>query len=307
MRKGWIAVVVIVVVIFVAAYAGLIAWLLSRPSAGITPGRGIALIRIEGTVSATGSEEGIFLSLVGTSSEEVVKQLREADSDPDIKAILLRINSPGGTAAAGKEMFIEVKRTKKPVVASIADIGASNAYWAAAPADKIIANPVSAVGSIGVRQTIPSYEKLYEKLGIEYEIIKQGKYKDIGDPARKLTPEEKKILTEQAKVVYEEFVKDVAEGRNLSVAEARELATGLVVPGTQALETRLIDKLGNYQDAVDLAAKLGKIKGKPQIVELGVPSLREVFQNIFRGNTTNVEWLYRLLLLRQEYFSPSSE
>lgn len=298
MRKGWIAAVVIVVLIFVVTYVGLIAWLLSRPSGGIIAGKSIALIRIGGVISAAGVEEGIFLPLAGTSSEEVVKQLREADSDPDIKAILLRINSPGGTAAAAKEIFIEVKRTKKPVVASIADIGASGAYWAAAPADKIIANPVSAVGSIGVRQTIPSYKKLYEKLGIEYVVITQGKYKDIGNPARSLTPEEKEILTEQAKVVYEEFVKDVAEGRNLSISEARELATGLDVPGTQALEMRLIDKLGNYQDAVDLAAKLGKIEGKPQVVEFGAPSFLEIFQNIFRGSTTNFGWLYKSSLLR---------
>jgi len=283
MERKWIILLVLVGAAFLLIYAGLFLLILLPSNAGrIMPGQEIALIRIDGVISASGAGEGL-LSGAGTSSENIIRQLRRAAGDDSIKAILLRIDSPGGTAAASEEIYIEVKRIKKPVIVSVADTGASGAYLIACGADKIVANSASAVGSIGTIMTIPNFEKLFKKLGIEYVIIAQGEHKSLGHPSRSITKEEEKILAEQSRIVYEQFVDYVAEGRKLPRDEVKEFANGLTFPGTQALKMGLIDRIGNYQDAVDLSAKMGKIKGEPVIVEYEAPNLSEWLGQIFQG------------------------
>ncbi len=283
MSRTWKAIIIAVVVLVVLSYFALIIWLIAAPRGGGSfeeEADEIALIRIEGLISSIDISGGL-LSGQTTGAEEVINQIREADADPAVAAIMLRIDSPGGTGSAAEEIYRELRRTQKPTVASIGDIGASAAYWIASATDEIVASPVSDVGSIGVIIEIPNYEGLFEKLGVSYEVITQGKFKDLGSPARKITPEERSILKEQAKVMYDLFISDVAKGRSLSQSKVRGFANGLGFPGMQAKKMGLVDQLGNYQDAVDLAAKLGKIKGEPVVTEVGQPSVFDLFEQFF--------------------------
>lgn len=297
MKKRWIIAIVALVVLFVMGYGALVTWLFTKGDfQTMTGGGAIALVRIEGPISASGLSDSLF-SGAGVSPEYVIDQLNEAVDDESVKAILLRVNSPGGTAAASQEIYQEVKRAseEKPVVVSIADLGASGAYWISCGADKIVANPASEVGSIGVIIILPNYQELYKKLGIDYVVISQGKYKDLGNPNRQLTDEEKVLLERQTEEIYGQFIEAVAEGRKLSRSEVKELATGFVFLGTEAKKLGLVDKIGNYQDAIDLAAELGKIKGEPEIIEYGKPTLREFLNQLFGTEKGD---LLNLLLLK---------
>jgi protease IV len=221
-------------------------------------------IRIEGVVSA--SQQSGFFSGGATTPEEVIRQLDAASKSPNIKAVLLRVNSPGGSPASSQEIFEEVKKLEKPVVVSVSDTCASGAYYISCAADMILANPASSVGSIGVILQIQNLEGLYDKLGIEYTVIKQGKYKDIGNPDRDITAEERKLLEEQTNKIYRQFINDVSETRSLTIDEVEELATGWVYLGSEAVELGLIDAIGTYKDAIDQAAILGGISGEPVVV-----------------------------------------
>jgi protease-4 len=262
------------------------------PGIGRVGGGNVAIIRITGIIASSG-DSGLFASST-TGPEAILEQIHDAEDDPDIKVILLRIDSPGGVASAGQEIAQAVKNAKKPVVASIADTGASAAYMIASQADHIISAPGSLVGSIGVIMEIPNYEGLYEKLGIKVVTLTSGKFKDIGNPARPMTAEEKAVLMKQIRVIYDQFVSDVAEGRDMPEAEVRKLATGLFWTGTEAEEMGLIDEVGNYDDALDAAARLGNIKGRPRVQEMREQDFWDVFsqslaesmaQGVRRGTT----------------------
>ena len=226
-------------------------------------------IRLEGVISAE-KYSGLF-GVVTVTPEKIISQLDEARKNPNVKAILIRVNSPGGSAAASQEIYEELKKVEKPVVVSVSEVCASGAYYVASAADRIIANRSSSVGSIGVIMQIPNFEDLYEKLGIKYTTIKQGKFKDVGSPDRPITEEEIRLLEAQLKEIYWQFITDVAEARNMDAGEVEELATGWVFLGTEALELGLIDGIGNYKDAINIAAELGGIKGEPKVIrqELG--------------------------------------
>ncbi len=226
-------------------------------------------IRLEGVISAE-KYSGLF-GVVTVTPEKIISQLDEARKNPNVKAILIRVNSPGGSAAASQEIYEELKKVEKPVVVSVSEVCASGAYYVASAADRIIANRSSSVGSIGVIMQIPNFEDLYEKLGIKYTTIKQGKFKDVGSPDRPITEEEIRLLEAQLKEIYRQFITDVAEARNMDAGEVEELATGWVFLGTEALELGLIDGIGNYKDAINIAAELGGIKGEPNVIrqELG--------------------------------------
>lgn len=220
-------------------------------------------IRLEGVISAE-KYSGLFGGATVTP-EKIISQLDEARKNPNVKAILIRVNSPGGSAAASQEIYEELKKVEKPVVVSVSEVCASGAYYVSAAADRIIANRSSSVGSIGVIMQIPNYEDLYEKLGIKYTTIKQGKFKDVGSPDRPITEEEKRLLEAQLKEIYRQFITDVAEARNMDAGKVEELATGWVFLGTEALELGLIDGIGTYKDAINIAAELGGIKGEPKV------------------------------------------
>ena len=224
----------------------------------------IYLIKLEGVISGT-SSSGFFGSAVITP-EYVIEQLKNAEANSSVKAILIRVNSGGGSAAASQEIFEELKKIQKPVVVSVRDVCASGAYYIACAADKIVANRSSSVGSIGVILQIANLEELYKKLGIQYTTIKQGKYKDAGSSSRSITQEEQELLEKQTFKIYEQFINDVAVSRNIPVEKVKQIATGWVYLGTEALDLGLIDYIGTYKDAEKIAAELAGIEGTPNII-----------------------------------------
>jgi len=204
-----------------------------------------------------------------------MKQLREAREDDSIKAVILRINSPGGSAAASQEVGEEIDRLReagKVVVTSMGDVAASGGYWLAAKTDYIVANPATMTGSIGVIMRFQELKGLYDKLGITDNTIKSGPLKDIGSEARPMTPAERQLLQGMVNDIYEQFVDVVAEGRDLPREKVKALADGRIFTGRQAKEAGLVDELGNFYTAVEKTRELAHLDESAQLVELGKPS-----------------------------------
>jgi protease-4 len=231
----------------------------------------IAVININGAIT-TGEEDGGLLetSGTGTSSNTLMKEIRSAAEDNSVKAVLLRINSPGGSVTAAEEVGRELARfketTHKPIVASMGDMGASAAYWlAACQSDKIYANASTLTGSIGVYMPYMNTEELYKKIGITSDKIKSGVHKDIMSPDRPMTPEEKEILQNMVNEMYNQFVTVVAAGRKMDPEQVRRLADGRVYTGKQAKELGLVDEIGNYYDALAATGNMVGLGDKPTV------------------------------------------
>lgn len=235
------------------------------------------------------------------------RRLRALAEQKDVKAIVLDINSPGGSVGAVQELYsniLRVRREKKlPVVAVFGDVAASGGYYIAAACDKVIAHPGSLTGSIGVIFSVQNFEGLLGKVGVKVDPVKSGKHKDIGSPARPMTPEERKILQSLIDDAYDQFTVAISSGRNLPIERVRELADGRIYSGRQALEAGLVDALGDTQDALELAAKLGGIRGKPrvkrdadglgdllQLLESRLPSTRSLESLLPRGPMLEYRW-----------------
>jgi protease-4 len=203
------------------------------------------------------------------SPEQVLKHLTEFRNNPEVKSIVLRIESPGGAVGAAQEIFEEVKRTNavKPVIASMGSMGASGGYYAALGAENIIANPGTMTGSIGVIVKFPNLEGLFEKIGYKSEVIKSGPLKDIGASNRAITEEERRTMQNLIDNVYNQFVRDITEARALPVETANEMADGRMFTGEQAFDVGLIDSLGNFTDAITMAADMGGLDTEnPQLI-----------------------------------------
>jgi protease-4 len=216
----------------------------------------VAVIPLSGTITAGSS----FFS--PTITPEVVReQLDRAEKDRAVKAVVLRVESPGGVVAPCQEILEEIEKVKqsKPIVVSMGEQVTSGGYYISCKADKIVALPGTLTGSIGVIAEIPNVQGLYEKLGIQMQIFKGGKYKDMYAGLRELTPEEQEIMQEMVDVYYEQFVAVVAEGRGLSTEQVRNLATGQIYTGADAKELGLVDALGGLDTAIDLAAQLASV------------------------------------------------
>ena len=236
---------------------------------GSSPEADVGVIYIDGMIVG-GWGNDFFGGVSG--SEELMRQIREAAGDPEIRAVVLRINSPGGSVAATQEVARELEKLKesgKIIVSSMGDVAASGGYWLAAKTDKIYANDGTITGSIGVRIDHQNLEELYDKLGIKFEIIKSGPQKDLGSTNRDLTIEERQILQGMVDDMYEEFIRVVAEGRNMPQSRVRELATGRIWTGGQAREIGLVDEMGNFYDAVNGAAKMVGVSGEPELKYYG--------------------------------------
>lgn len=241
-------------------------------------GQQVGIIYIEGPIYSGRSTGGPFGA--PGSAEGITARLRQAAKDPQLKAVVLRLNSPGGTAAAAQEISAEVQRLKetgKKVVASMGDTAASGAYWIAAGTDRIVANPGTMTGSIGVIMELVNTEGLYDKLGLDTETFKSGPYKDMGSPSRPVTPGERDIFQSMIDDIYSQFVEVVAQGRKMEVEAVRSLADGRVFTGRQAKELGLVDRLGGLHDAVLLAGELAGIPGEPRVVELGPKNIWQEF------------------------------
>ena len=237
----------------------------------------VAVINIEGTiVCGADSKETLFNQANGVTSGSIMKQIREAAADDSVKALVLRIDSGGGSATAAEEVGRELLRfkeqTKKPIVATMGNTGASAAYWIAACAsDKIYANATTLTGSIGVYMPYMNTEELFKKIGITSDKIKSGPYKDILTNDRPMTPEEKQILQNIVDEIYDQFVYTVSAGRRMETSKVRAIADGRIYTGRQAKNIGLVDELGDYYDALAAAGTLAKIKlGKD-----GLPPVKE--------------------------------
>jgi protease-4 len=205
-------------------------------------------------------------------SRPILEQLKRYEDSNSVKAILLNIDSPGGGVAASQEIYTEIKRLRakkdKTIVAYLSSTGASGAYYIACASNKIVANPGTIVGSIGVIAEWVNYADLFQWAKLKDIVFKTGEFKDTGSPSRPITENERKYFQGLIDDMYVQFVEAVASGRKLDLQEVRSMADGRVFTGRDARERKLIDDIGNFQDAVDLTAKLAGISGKPRLLRL---------------------------------------
>ena len=223
------------------------------PSAGLPFQEKIGVIPINGGI---------------TDSMEITSQLLAFKKDRGIRAIILRINSPGGSVGPTQEIHREIQkvaRTKK-VIASMGGVAASGGYYIATAADKIVANPGTITGSIGVFMQFFQVEDLLDKIGVSLEVLKSGEFKDVGSPHRKMTARDRGLINSLIEDIQTQFITEVAKGRNLPREKVRKIADGRIFTGRRAKELGLVDSLGNFQDAVDLAKTMTGIKGDAVLV-----------------------------------------
>jgi protease-4 len=257
-------------------------------------GNTIAFIPLSGSI-AEGQDASLFSSGPGITPTFVRHQLEEANDDPSVGAIILKIDSGGGAVGASQEIAELVRDSDKPVIVFAGDTVASGAYYIASQADKIVAKPGSLVGSIGVISQIPDLSGLYAKLGIKIQTIKSGKNKDMFE--RTLTPEERRKFQVLSDDAYVQFITDVARGRKLSKNKVKELATGEVFSASRARKLGLVDELGGYQKAVDAAAKVAHIED-PYVKEYRPPTL---FEALFSGPGVQIRDLVRMRVLGRDF------
>jgi len=215
----------------------------------------IGLVRVEGVI-----EQG----------DEVIRQLRSFRMDNSIAGVLLRIDSPGGAVAPSQEIYSEVlnyQTCKKPLIVTMGTVAASGGYYIASPSQKIFADPGTLTGSIGVIMTLPRFEELTKKVGVEMRTFKAGKFKDITSPYRSVTQPEQTVLQDMLDDTHDQFIGDVAKGRKLPFDTIKALADGRVFTGRQALKVHLVDTLGGYQDAVAYIKHITGLSDKAKIVE----------------------------------------
>lgn len=247
---GLLAIVVLLAVFFSALF--LIVRLSGKP--GHLPfGDKIAVVEIKGVI---------------TQSSGVIEEIHQHLADESVKAIILRVDSPGGGVGPSQEIHREIVKAKqkKKIVTSMGAVAASGGYYVACASHLIVANPGTITGSIGVLMQFSNLEELLKKIGIKGVVLKSGEHKDIGSPFREMTPEEKRIMQETLDNVHQQFIQAVAEGRSLDRTKVVPIADGRIMTGEQAKQLGLVDKMGNLQDAIDEATKLVGIEGKPEVI-----------------------------------------
>lgn len=218
----------------------------------------------------SGSRIGVVLIRgVILDSKGPVEQIKKFRKDERVKALIIRIDSPGGSTAASQEIHREILRTlpKKKIVVSMGNIAASGGYYIAAAADKIVANPGTLTGSIGVIMQFSNLKELLHKIGVGMEVVKSGSFKDIGSPLRDMKPEERQLLEGVIKNVHGQFIEAVAQGRRLPKDQVAQIADGRIFSGEQAKTLGLVDELGSFEDAVDLVKKMVGLSGEVKLVQ----------------------------------------
>jgi len=239
-------------------------------------GERVAVVRIEGVI---------------VDSRDAIEELRKFRENPNVKAIVLRIDSPGGGVVPSQEIYSEVLKTRTEgrvkVVTSMGNLAASGGYYIAAATDRIVANPGTLTGSIGVIMELANVRGLMEKVGVQSVVIKSGKHKDLASPFRTMSVEDRAILQTVLDDVHDQFIQAVAAGRAMKVDQVRDLADGRIFTGRQARTVKLVDELGDLQDAIRLAGKMGGIAGEPRVVETRKRfSLRDLLGNVFDGKVS---------------------
>jgi protease-4 len=223
-----------------------------------------------------------------TGSETIIDQLKEFAKDDSVKAIVLRLNTPGGGVGPSQEIYEEVRkiRGKKVILASMGALAASGGYYIACATDKIFANPGTITGSIGVIMQFVNVKNFIEKIGVKGFVLKSGNFKDTGTPIRDMNPEERKILQGVIDNVHSQFVNAVVEGRKLERDKVEAIADGRIFSGEQAKKLGLIDVLGNREDAVAEAGKMANIEGEPEVVT--PPKKKFSFLDLLRDEAKSI-------------------
>ncbi|HUM15874.1 MAG TPA: signal peptide peptidase SppA [Candidatus Nitrosotalea sp.] len=260
--RGRVALIALGAGVGVLAFFAVTIWLLlAVADDGLPGGAKIAVVEVEGVIGVGGER--------GLDTDGVVRTLREYRDDPAVRAVVLRINSPGGVVAPTQEIataVLRLREAKKPVVASLGSVAASGGYYVAVAADRIYANPGTLTGSIGVVMQLANVEGLLKKVGVEYVVVKAGAYKDVGNFARAMTPEERRILQALLDDVYDQFITAVADGRGLDTKDVRGFAEGRIYSGRQAQGLKMVDDLGGLEDAIEGAAKMAGLPPKPKVI-----------------------------------------
>jgi len=252
-KRIWVGLGVIVVLLVIFFSALLFIGRMTEQRGPFSFGDKIAIVEIKGII---------------TQSTEIIEEMRQYADDEAVKAVILRIDSPGGGVGPSQEIHREVVKlkTKKKVLASMGSVAASGGYYIACASDLIVANPGTITGSIGVVMEFTNLEELLKKIGVKGVVLKGGEHKDIGSPFREMTPGEKRIMQDVIDNVHQQFIKAVAEGRKMEQAKVVPVADGRIFTGEQAKQFGLVDEMGNLEDTVDMAAKLVKIDGRPTVI-----------------------------------------
>jgi signal peptide peptidase SppA, 36K type len=230
----------------------------------------IALVRVEGVI---------------LDAQQTIGELKRYGDNPLVKAIVVRIDSPGGGVVPSQEIHDAVKRIRekqsKLIIASMGTVAASGGYYIAAATDRIVANPGTLTGSIGVIMELANVEGLMKKIGVESVVVKSGAHKDLGSPFRAMSLEDRTILQNVMDDVHSQFIEAVASGRSLDVKTVRALADGRIFTGRQAKAAKLVDELGDLNDAIKLAADMAGLEGEPRVVE---PRKRFSIRDLIEGH-----------------------
>jgi protease-4 len=249
----------------------------------------LLISRMDDLPLARGERVGVIsVSGMISDSESTIEQLKKFVKDDSVKAIVLRINSPGGGVAPSQEIYEEVKkaRAKKPILSSLGALAASGGYYIACATQRVYANPGTITGSIGVIMPFMNVKDLVEKLGVKGMTVKSGAFKDMGSPLRDMTPGERELLQGVVDNVHLQFVNAVADGRNLDREDVLRIADGRIFTGEQAKGLGLVDVLGNLEDAISDAGKIGKISGEPKVVTS--PKKKISFLELLREETRSL-------------------
>jgi protease IV len=251
-----------VIAITLGLMAGVVAvflvtiWALLRitEGTGLPGGPKVAIVEIEGVI---------------VDADDALRELKDHLDDPSVRAVVVRINSPGGVVGPTQEVYAAIQRlqkAKKPVVASLGAVAASGGYYIAAAANQIYANPGTLTGSIGVIMQLANVEGLFKKIGVEYVVVKAGRFKDAGNPSRPMSPEERRIMQTLLDDVHAQFIDAVAEGRQLERDEVVRFSDGRIFSGAQAKGLRMVDALGGLEDAIEAAARLAELPPRPRLI-----------------------------------------
>ena len=223
-----------------------------------------------GSLVHSGGEKVGVVEVTGaiTASRDVIDELKRFREDDTIKAIVVRIDSPGGGVGPSQEIYREIRKTveKKSVVASMGSVAASGGYYVAAGAEKIVANPGTITGSIGVILGFANYQELLQKIGLVPVVVKSGEYKDMGSPVRPMRAEERQIFEDFARKIHRQFIQDIVRGRQMDPKHIEALADGRIFTGEESKDLGLVDRLGNLEDAIEWAGRMGGIAGKIEAV-----------------------------------------
>lgn len=248
-----IAVVILTVTVLFAVSVKIAKSLIGGVDSSVSSGEGVGLVEVKGMI---------------LDSKETIRQLRHFLKKDTVKAVVLRVDSPGGIVAPSQEIYEEVKKfaARKKIIVSMGSLAASGGYYISAPATMIYANPGTITASIGVILKLSNIEALMDKIGIKSYTLKTGKYKDSGSPLREFSAEDRAMLQSVIDNTHEQFIKAVAEGRKLPIEEVRKIADGRILSGEQAKGIKLVDRLGTLQDAIEEAGKQAGIKGDPDVI-----------------------------------------